>query len=181
MSSLRRRRPLLLMIVAGCLLALRAACAGTPAPAPVDQPSTVPDDDDLPAESSTASPSASAAASPTGSPSAMVHIGDDGDFAQLLDNRELCAKGTVQVASSGGPDSWQSDGAVDLSEWSDEFRAENSGSYFEQESLHPNYRAQLAMRSCIRQLYAGEQRAHSTCVRSGTGLTSRGEPVVSLQ
>ena len=446
MSSLRRRRPVFLIMVAGCLLALLAACAGTPAPAPVDQPSTVLDDDDLPAESATASPTASptaSAATPTSSPggtpwiaslgdsfisgeagrwagnsadgsdivdalgptayfdspdgdseliplchrskSAMVHIGDDGgpngqgsgqtvgstnlacsgaetrtftedgafkpgldfvgagtaqqgqaamledlakkqnvtmvvvsiggndfgfadviqdcleayiedadycsedsdvtdhlapktvktitgrittalqnvrlamrnagradgswtlvvnlntdtlplsgdfrygetesrwydggcgfydldaqwagtkfvaairtaaanalktsgvtpavtmDFSQLLDDRELCAKGTVQVGSSGGPDTWQSDGAVDVSEWADELRARNTGSYFEQESLHPNYWGQLAMRSCIRQLYAGKERADSTCVRSGTGLTPRGEPVVSLR
>ena len=103
------------------------------------------------------------------------------DFSKLLDNRELCATGTLQVGSSGGAANWQAGGAVDISEWSDEIRTENSGPYFEQESLHPNYWAQLAMRSCVRQLFASEQRANSTCVRSGTGLTPRGEPVVSLQ
>jgi hypothetical protein len=103
------------------------------------------------------------------------------DFSNLLDDRELCADGTLQVGSSGGADTWESDGAVDASEWADQVRAENDGPYFEQESLHPNYWAQLAMRSCVRQLYAAEQRTDRACVRSGSGLTGRGEPVVSLR
>ncbi len=103
------------------------------------------------------------------------------DFSNLLDNRELCATGTLQVGSSGGAATWRARGAVDISEWSDEIRTEDSGPYFEQESLHPNYWSQLAMRSCVRQLFASEQRANRSCVRSGSGLTARGEPMVSLQ
>lgn len=103
------------------------------------------------------------------------------DFSKLLDKRELCATGTLQVGSSSGAATWQAGGAVDISEWSDEIRAEDTGPYFEQESLHPNYWAQLAMRSCVRQLFAGERRVNGSCVRTGDGLTPRGEPVVTLQ
>ena len=64
---------------------------------------------------------------------------------------------------------------------SNEVRTEDSGPYFEQESLHPDYWGQLAARSCVRQLYAQQTRVNSTCSRAGTGLTSRGEPVMTLQ
>ncbi len=103
------------------------------------------------------------------------------DLSALLDNRELCAKGTQQMGSSGGPANWQADGAVDEGEWSNELRSEDSGPYFEQESLHPNYWAQLAARSCVRQLFAAAPKSTASCQQNGTGLTSRGEPVVSLR
>ncbi len=104
------------------------------------------------------------------------------DLSNLLDERELCVTGTLQVGgSSGAAKNWQAQGAVDVSEWANELRTEDSSPYFEQESLHPNYWGQLAARSCVRQLYALATRVTSICTRSGTGLTSRGEPVVTLQ
>jgi hypothetical protein len=102
------------------------------------------------------------------------------DLSNLLDERELCAKGTLQVGAQGAAKNWQTPGAVDDSEWSNEARREDSNPYFEQESLHPNYWAQLAARSCVRQLYVLKTRVDSTCTRSDDGLTSRGEPVVTL-
>ncbi len=103
------------------------------------------------------------------------------DLSDLLDARELCAKGVAQVGETGGVKKWTDANAVDVSEWANEIRSEDSGPYFEQESLHPDYWGQLAARSCVRQLYAAEKRVDSTCSRTGTGLTSRGEPVITLQ
>lgn len=103
------------------------------------------------------------------------------DLSDLLDERELCAKGVAQVGETGGAKKWTGSNAVDVSEWANEIRSEDSGPYFEQESLHPDYWGQLAARSCVRQLYAADKRVDSTCSRTGTGLTARGEPVVTLQ
>lgn len=103
------------------------------------------------------------------------------DLSSLLDTRELCVTGTLRVGESGGARTWQAAGAVDASEWANEIRKDDSGPYFEQESLHPDYWGQLAARSCVRQLYASQPRVDSSCNRTGTGLTSRGEPVVTLQ
>ena len=51
--------------------------------------------------------------------------------------------------------------------------------YYIQESLHPNYWAQLAFRSCVRQAYNGGTPRGGTCTRAGNGLVN-GEPVMSL-
>ena len=53
--------------------------------------------------------------------------------------------------------------------------------YYIQESLHPNYWGQLATRSCVRQAYNAGAPRSGTCVRTGTGLTSAGEPRMTLQ
>ena len=103
------------------------------------------------------------------------------DLSSLLDARELCATGVLRVGENNGAKNWQAAGAVDASEWANEIRKDDSGPYFEQESLHPDYWGQLAARSCVRQLYASQPRVNSSCSRTGTGLTSRGEPVVTLQ
>ncbi len=44
------------------------------------------------------------------------------------------------------------------------------------ESFHPNYWGQLAIRSCIRQAYNNGNPIGGRCVRAGNGLTSLGEP-----
>lgn len=52
--------------------------------------------------------------------------------------------------------------------------------YYVQESLHPNYRGQLALRSCLRQADNSGAPIGGTCTRSASGLLS-GEPVMSLK
>ena len=53
------------------------------------------------------------------------------------------------------------------------------GPYQLQESMHPNYWAQLGLRSCVRQVWnAGAPRGGS-CAVSGTGLVA-GEPRMAL-
>ena len=51
--------------------------------------------------------------------------------------------------------------------------------YYIQESLHPNYWAQLATRSCVRQAWNGGAPRSGTCSIAGTGLVN-GEPRMSL-
>jgi hypothetical protein len=78
--------------------------------------------------------------------------------------------------------SWQSPGAVDQSEWIENIRTVSAvlGPYYVQESLHPNYWAELALRSCLRQAFNTGTVRSGTCTRTGNGLTARGEPVVTL-
>ena len=52
--------------------------------------------------------------------------------------------------------------------------------YYIQESLHPNYWGQLAVRSCVRQAYNSGTPKGGTCTRTGTGLLN-GEPRMTLQ
>ncbi|MBM9476483.1 LysM peptidoglycan-binding domain-containing protein [Nakamurella flavida] len=106
------------------------------------------------------------------------------DLSGWLTDRQLCSTTTQLVGESGGAATWQSAGAVDVSEWANQIRTVTVlGPYMQQESLHPNYWAQLAARSCVRQLVAsgGDGRpSGGACVRTGSGLTSRGEPVMTF-
>ena len=52
--------------------------------------------------------------------------------------------------------------------------------YYIQESLHPNYWGELALRSCVRQAYNGGTPHGGTCTTAGTGLTPAGEPGMTL-
>jgi len=54
------------------------------------------------------------------------------------------------------------------------------GPYQVQESLHPNYWGQLALRSCVRQAYNNGTPRGGSCTISGTGLTGAGEPRMAL-
>jgi hypothetical protein len=52
--------------------------------------------------------------------------------------------------------------------------------YYIQESLHPDYLAQLALRNCIRQAYNGGTPRGGTCKISSTGTDAQGEPNMGL-
>jgi hypothetical protein len=54
------------------------------------------------------------------------------------------------------------------------------GPYQVQESLHPNYWGQKALRSCVRQAYNGGAPRSGTCTIAGTGLNGLGEPNMAL-
>ena len=67
------------------------------------------------------------------------------DLSSLLDERELCVTGTLQIGDTGAASNWQAQGAVDISGYGPtSCRTKDSSPYFEQESLHPNYWGQLA-------------------------------------
>lgn len=105
------------------------------------------------------------------------------NLSSTLNGRRLCESG-VGLYEEVGLSSWQSAGAVDKTEWVNQIRTVStccsSSPYYIQESLHPNYWGQLAVRSCVRQAYNAGTPKGGTCVRSGTGLLN-GEPRMALQ
>ena len=104
------------------------------------------------------------------------------NLSSALNGRRLCETG-VGLYEEVGLSSWTQPAAVDRTEWVNQIRTVTtccSGSpYYIQEGLHPNYWAQLAFRSCVRQAYNGGVPRGGTCTRSGNGLVN-GEPVMSL-
>jgi hypothetical protein len=105
------------------------------------------------------------------------------DLASAFNGRRLCESG-VGLYEEQGISSWTSPGAVDRTEWINQIRTVStccsSSPYYLQESLHPNYWAQLATRSCVRQAYNGGAVRGGTCRIAGPGL-SGGEPRMVLQ
>ena len=104
------------------------------------------------------------------------------NLSSALNGRRLCESG-VGLYEEVGIASWTNPNAVNKTEWVNQIRTVTtccSGSpYYIQEGLHPNYWAQLAFRSCVRQAYNGGTPRGGTCTRSGNGLVN-GEPVMSL-
>ena len=75
------------------------------------------------------------------------------DLSSAFNGRRLC-ESTVGLYEEKGLTSWTQAGAVDKTEWVNQIRTVStagSSPYYVQESLHPNYWAQLATRSCVRQ------------------------------
>ncbi|GAA3647742.1 hypothetical protein GCM10022237_04140 [Nocardioides ginsengisoli] len=104
------------------------------------------------------------------------------DLASTFNGRRLCESG-VGLYEEVGLANWTSAGAVDRTEWVNQIRTvttAGSSPYYIQESLHPNYWGQLAVRSCVRQAYNGGTPRGGACVRTGTGLLG-GEPRMTLQ
>jgi hypothetical protein len=105
------------------------------------------------------------------------------NIAGAFNGRRLC-ENTVGLLEEKGLSSWTQTGAVDVSEWINQIRTVStagSSPYYIQESLHPNYWGELALRDCVRQAYnAGTPKA-GTCVRGVNGLNSHGEPQMTLQ
>jgi hypothetical protein len=95
--------------------------------------------------------------------------------------RRLC-ENTVGLLEEKGLTYWTDAGAVDKTEWINQIRTVSTATtdYYIQESLHPNYWGQLALRSCLRQAYNGGTPHGGTCTIAGTGLTGLGEPNMSL-
>ena len=111
----------------------------------------------------------------------IVHM----DSSRAFDRRNLCHRDVQRVDDDdeydvGGPASWKEPGAVDRSEWVVEIEISNASSTMQQESVHPNYWGQLALRNCLRQVWNDGQVMGGTCMR-GSGLNSRGEPKMSLR
>lgn len=104
------------------------------------------------------------------------------NLASAFNGRRLCESG-VGLYEEVGLTSWTQSTAVDKTEWINQIRTVStccsSSPYYIQESLHPNYWAQLATRSCVRQAYNAGAPKSGTCTRSGTGLLN-GEPRMTL-
>jgi hypothetical protein len=130
---------------------------------------------------------ANATALPTINNTVRAAIGQSGltntrilELSSAFNGRRLCEK-TVGLYEEVGLSSWTQPTAVDKTEWINQIRtATTAGSnYYVQESLHPNYWAQLAMRNCVRQAYNAGTPRGGTCTISGTGLLNN-EPRMTL-
>ena len=104
------------------------------------------------------------------------------DLSSTFNGRRLC-ENTVGLYEEKGIAGWTSPGAVDQTEWVNQIRTVSTccsnSPYYIQESLHPNYWAQLATRSCVRQAWNGGAPRGGRCTIAGTGLVN-GEPRMSL-
>ena len=102
------------------------------------------------------------------------------DLSAAMNGRRLC-ENTVGLLEENGLTSWTQAGAVDQTEWINQIRTVSTAttSYYIQESLHPNYWGQMALRSCLRQAWNGGAPRGGSCRIAGTGLVS-GEPRMSL-
>jgi hypothetical protein len=125
---------------------------------------------------STVNATVAGAVSDSGLPNAtMMHL------FSAFDGRRLCDNG-VGLMEEEGLSSWTNAGASDKTEWINTIRTVTTigSDFYVQESLHPNYWGQLAMRDCLRQAYNGGSPHGGTCTRAGTGLNGNGEPSMSL-
>ena len=101
------------------------------------------------------------------------------NLSSAFNGRRLCENGVDLVENNFS--SWTAPGAVDKSEWINQIRTVSTATsdYYIQESLHPNYWGQLALRNCLRQAYNAGAPKSGTCSIAGTGLVN-GEPNMSL-
>lgn len=102
------------------------------------------------------------------------------DLASAFSGRRLC-ENTVGLLEEKSLASWTTPGASDKSEWIEQIRTVSTvfGPYFVQESLHPNYWGELALRNCVRQAYSNGTPRGGTCTH-GSGLNAGGEPNMTL-
>lgn len=103
------------------------------------------------------------------------------NLASAFNGRRLC-ENTVGLYEEKGLTSWTQAGAVDKTEWINQIRTvttAGSSPYYIQESLHPNYWAQLALRNCVRKAWNAGTPRSGTCTIAGTGLVN-GEPRMTL-
>ncbi len=100
------------------------------------------------------------------------------ETANAFTGRRLC-ESTVGLVEEKGLASWQSPGASDQTEWVNQIRTVSTvnSSYFIQESIHPNYWGQLALRNCLRSAFNAGTPRGGTCARgTTTGRSAQGEP-----
>lgn len=102
------------------------------------------------------------------------------DLSATFNGRRLC-ENTVGLLEEKRLTSWTQATAVDKTEWIAQIRTVSTATsaYFIQESLHPNYWGELAIRNCVRQAWNGGTPRGGTCQRSANGLVN-GEPVMTL-
>lgn len=111
------------------------------------------------------------------------------ELQDALKAHRLCEKNVYPVDQPFGPVyDWQDKGAVDSTEWVQSIRALGQvineaviWPFKTQESLHPNYWAQLAYQSCLAQAYGdGKTVIGGTCLYGGTGLDKNNRPRMDL-
>jgi ABC-type phosphate transport system substrate-binding protein len=109
------------------------------------------------------------------------------NLTEAFEGRRLC-QNTVSLIEEAGLPKWEAAGAVDMTEWVNMIRVIKSipilrkayfPHVFAQESFHPNYWGQLALRNCLRQVYNNGAPREGACKRIANGLV-RGEPQMGL-
>lgn len=102
------------------------------------------------------------------------------DVSSAFNGRRLC-ESSVGLLEERGVAAWTSAGAVDKSEWVNQIRTISTATsnYYIQESLHPNYWGQLALRNCVRKAWNNGAPRSGKCTIAGTGLVG-GEPNMAL-
>ena len=102
------------------------------------------------------------------------------DVAAAFNGRRLC-EGGVNLMENSGKANWTVAGASDATEWIAQVRTISTifGPYYVQESLHPNWWGEKALRNCVRQAWNGGVPRGGVCTR-GTGLNANGEPNMVL-
>lgn len=105
------------------------------------------------------------------------------DLSDAFQGHELCNKQVSRVNSTnaedrGGVRSWKDRGAADRSEWMKDIDISNVSATTKNESFHPSYWGQLALRNCLRSVWnGGNVNSGGKCVPTG-GTNGRGEPNV---
>lgn len=102
------------------------------------------------------------------------------DVAAAFNGRRLCETG-VNLMEKSGKANWTVAGASDVTEWISQIRTLSTvfGPYYVQESIHPNYWGEKALRNCVRQAYNNGAPRGGVCTR-GSGLNAVGEPNMTL-
>ena len=103
------------------------------------------------------------------------------NLASSFNGRRLCETG-VNLMENSGAGSWTAPTAANVTEWISQIRTVSTigGPYSIQESLHPNWWGQKATRNCVRQVWNNGFPRGGNCTRTGLGLNSLGEPVMTL-
>jgi hypothetical protein len=104
------------------------------------------------------------------------------NLATAFNGRRLC-ENTVGLLEEKGLTYWYQSGASDKTEWINQIRTVSTccgSNYYIQESIHPNYWGQLALRNCVRQAWNAGAPKGGTCSRGATGLNTYGEPKMTL-
>jgi hypothetical protein len=71
--------------------------------------------------------------------------------------------------------------AVDETEWVNQIRIAEENGYMRQESVHPNYWGQLALRNCARLAYNNGAPKGGKCVQNGNGLNAKAPPEPNMK
>ena len=97
-----------------------------------------------------------------------------------FNGRRLCEY-TVNLMENTGLGNWTNANAANSTEWIAQIRTVSTvfGPYYVQESLHPNWWGEKAIRNCVRQAYNGGVPKGGVCNR-GTGTNANGEPNMTL-
>jgi hypothetical protein len=102
------------------------------------------------------------------------------DLHSAFNGNRLC-EDSADLIEDSDHDTWEDAGAVDDLEWIQSIHAVQLLSPFQvQESMHPNWFGEHALRNCLRQAYNNGSPVGGTCVRDGSGLTANGEPKMDL-